>query len=599
MEPLLSWLSNPLWMPHGICLRWNPGLVGTMVVSNAIIGLSYYSIPLALLRLLRSIPGIRFNAIFLMFAVFIFACGTSHFVDILSLWVPVYRLDAIVLVLTAGASLATAVAMWPLIPRVKAFAAAREQALANLDATNKDLQAALKESAEHQQRLMESEQQFRLALDNAPIGFAVVGLDGGFVMVNHALCSMLDYTERELLGRTFQQITYPEDLDRDLSLAQELLEGKRDSYRLEKRYLNRRGEIIYVQLDGAVLRGPGGAPLRFIAQIQNVSARKMSEVMLADSERRLQSLLDRLATAVVVHGPQTEIRYANPAACQQLGLTIDQLMGRTAIADHWHFVRDDGSRMPPEEFPVNVVARTRQPLRDYTVGVVTGPDAPSRWVTVNAEPEIGIEGQVRQIVVSFVDITERRRLARELAEQARTDPLTGLVNRRVLLESGAREFDRCRRSGADLAVLFVDLDHFKKINDLHGHACGDEVLREAASILRAGLRQVDIAARYGGEEFCLVLPDCGPADARDLGERLRAQIAAAEVRGPGADPVRFTASFGVATAGPGTRDFVELTAAADSAAYAAKAAGRNCVRSIEPPVREAVQAPQGKSGSSE
>lgn len=582
MGDLISWLSSPGWMPHGICLSWNPALVGTLVVSNAIIGISYYSIPIALLRLLRTTPEIRFHSIFVMFAAFIFACGTSHFIQIASLWLPVYRLEAAVMTFTAAISLITALMLWPLLPKVRSFVAERRQAVERQESANQRLQEALRESAERQQRLQESERQFRLALNNAPIGFAVVGLDGRFVTVNHALCAMLEYTESELLQRTFQEITHPDDLGQDLALAQELLDGRRDSYRLEKRYLNRRGEIIFIQLDGAVLRGPDGKPIRFISQIQNISARKVSESLLADSERRLQSLLDRLAVAVVVHGPGTEIRYANPAASTELGLTMDQLLGRTAIGEQWHFARDDGSRMPPEEFPVNVVVRTRRPLRDYTVGVVTREGGEPRWMLVNAEPEIGIEGQIRQIVVSFVNISERRRLARELAEQARSDPLTGLANRRVLVEGGQREFERCRRLGSSLSVVFLDLDHFKQVNDRHGHAGGDAVLRHVAEILRSESRHIDLVARYGGEEFCLVLPDCGIEAAHEIAERIRARVELERVRDPAGAEIRFTASFGVAAVTPKAEALEDLIHEADGAVYAAKTAGRNRVMLADP-----------------
>jgi diguanylate cyclase (GGDEF)-like protein len=165
-----------------------------------------------------------------------------------------------------------------------------------------------------------------------------------------------------------------------------------------------------------------------------------------------------------------------------------------------------------------------------------------------------------------------------VSEQAVTDDLTGLSNKRRFREFVVKEAARADRFGHALSLLMLDLDEFKRVNDVHGHLAGDEVLRRVARVLDAESRWVDEAARYGGEEFALALPETDLTGALEVAERIRARIAATELSGDdGAARVRVTASIGVATL-PGSAAGVEgLLAAADAALYEAKRAGRNRV----------------------
>ncbi|HEY5546450.1 MAG TPA: diguanylate cyclase [Gemmatimonadaceae bacterium] len=166
-----------------------------------------------------------------------------------------------------------------------------------------------------------------------------------------------------------------------------------------------------------------------------------------------------------------------------------------------------------------------------------------------------------------------------LEELAQTDPLTKALNRRALGERLAAEMERVRRYSTTLSLLLIDLDHFKQINDTHGHLAGDDVLIEVAALLQRVVRAVDIVARYGGEEFVVVLPETGAPGAEAFAERLRELIeeeSFAVFRGA---PIRLTTSIGVACFPGFAVDSVEdLLANADQALYRAKADGRNRVR---------------------
>jgi len=185
------------------------------------------------------------------------------------------------------------------------------------------------------------------------------------------------------------------------------------------------------------------------------------------------------------------------------------------------------------------------------------------------------------VVVYLADRTfgHWRERGQEVRELSRTDSLTQVHNRRSLLALLDKELARTLRHGPPLAVVLLDMDHFKRINDSRGHPFGDRVLKRAARVLVETVRECDAVGRYGGEEFILLLPDTSLEGARILAERCRAAIAAESLRGDDGSAVNLSASFGLSSNAHCltlTRD--ELIQAADSALYAAKDAGRNCVR---------------------
>lgn len=181
-----------------------------------------------------------------------------------------------------------------------------------------------------------------------------------------------------------------------------------------------------------------------------------------------------------------------------------------------------------------------------------------------------LEGKVRERTC------ELEAANRKLSEQANRDSLTGLFNRRYLDDTLPREIERCRRTGGELAVLLLDLDHFKRINDSRGHQAGDELLRRVADALAQASRGSDIACRYGGEEFVLVLPGAAREVALRRAETLRARISSQPMDSASAAP-EISVSIGIATLRRDGLDADALLRAADKAMYRAKQAGRNRV----------------------
>jgi diguanylate cyclase (GGDEF)-like protein len=178
------------------------------------------------------------------------------------------------------------------------------------------------------------------------------------------------------------------------------------------------------------------------------------------------------------------------------------------------------------------------------------------------------------------------RLYQETRELSFTDPLTGVANRRHLFQRLEQELSRSMRFGDKLSLLMIDLDLFKRVNDLHGHTVGDGVLRGVALALLRSVRKVDIVARYGGEEFCVVLPRVGKPEAVEVAEKLRRVVAAAPLPGPeGSAPLTVTISVGIATLGVDASDVGGLIDKADAALYEAKRLGRDRVSQAAPSTR--------------
>jgi diguanylate cyclase len=198
-------------------------------------------------------------------------------------------------------------------------------------------------------------------------------------------------------------------------------------------------------------------------------------------------------------------------------------------------------------------------------------------------------GEVEHICVTVVDTTDvaiykkmHKEALRSLAEASHRDGLTGIYNRRFLEESIAKEFNRSRRYGGTMSLVMLDIDHFKFINDTHGHLAGDEVLRTTAKHLDTLARRADTLGRYGGEEFGVLLPETTLDGAQIFAERIRISVEEAPISyGETAIPV--TISIGIAQYHGYMTRYEELIKEADDALYQAKNAGRNCTRCAEQP----------------
>ena len=199
-------------------------------------------------------------------------------------------------------------------------------------------------------------------------------------------------------------------------------------------------------------------------------------------------------------------------------------------------------------------------------------------------PLSGPSGQVEKVCLMVYDVTDiassKRALERaneQLAKLSMTDRLTGLLNRGTWENLVDAEYERYRRYGQATSLVMFDIDHFKKVNDTHGHLAGDEVIKHTASVTKGALRQSDTAGRYGGEEFGIILPETDAEGARIICERIRETIEQSVVETSVA-PIQYTISMGIAQLNDGPENYMQWMQRADKALYAAKEGGRNRVK---------------------
>jgi diguanylate cyclase (GGDEF)-like protein/PAS domain S-box-containing protein len=318
--------------------------------------------------------------------------------------------------------------------------------------------------------------------------------------------------------------------------------------------------------------------------VRDMNARRLADRDLRASESRFRGLVRDVPVGVLVQGPAAEITLANPKALELLGLSEDQILGKTSFDPSWNVVDDDGRVLSGAEHPVPRAIATKQAVRDAVIGVQR-PGAVERvWLLVNADPELAEDGTLLQVLCTFHDISERKaaelRLRQANAALQRlslVDSMTDVANRRQFDRALADEWARAIRAGTSIALVLVDVDHFKPYNDRYGHPAGDDCLRRIAAVLgRTLLRAGDVVARYGGEEFAAILPLTDADAARAIAERMRKSVEALALPHGAVPGGVVTISGGVASSRPEMdSDPLDLVARADAALYEAKAAGRN------------------------
>lgn len=484
------------------------------------------------------------------------------------------------------------------ILRDLAYMAERELAYRAAGAVTRELTAAQFSAIE------QSETLFRSLFDLASVGFAMVGLDGRLLKINMAFADILKYTQEELQALTFQQITHPADLDLDLALVRQLLQGECHRYSLEKRYFTKDGESVWVDLNVTLVR-ENDAPKHFIAIVTNIDARKNAEASLNALRHQLEervtertcelqssndmlsvAMQQRLAADAALRVSEAEMR-AVISNAQDAYLCIDE----ASVIVEWNqqaealfgWTRDEaiGHRLDEMMIPPAMRAAHRsgmQRLLNSGQSKVLGqrielPAMNRKGEMIPCEISINRLPTTRGVrFFAFLrDIRERKALERALEQQASEDPLTGLPNRRSLIAHLEEAASRTRRTRLPFSLHFVDLDGFKLINDTYGHDAGDTVLRELGSRFRHELRESDFVARLGGDEFVIVAEqfETGASDQAALARKIR-QIASMPIAWKGAS-LQIDCSVGTHSfALDDLTDPARMIAMADSRMYSAK-----------------------------
>ncbi|MGB9130797.1 MAG: PAS domain S-box protein [Thiobacillus sp.] len=240
---------------------------------------------------------------------------------------------------------------------------------------------------------------------------------GRFVYVNDASCHSLGYSREELLTMTASDIDPYFTPEEHKKMLGEMFEFGPIYGLLESQQRMRDGRIFPVELNGTLIEYEGEKFALLTAR--DITERKLSEHALRESEEKYRTLIQKIQVAVVVHGADTRILTANPAAQEILGLPEDLLLGKTALDSVWHFFQEDGRTASHDEYPVNRVLASREPLRNYVFGVHRPGKEEDAWVLVNADPVFDEHGELAEVIVSFIDITQRKHAEEVLAVRER------------------------------------------------------------------------------------------------------------------------------------------------------------------------------------
>ncbi|MDP3607705.1 MAG: EAL domain-containing protein [Methylophilus sp.] len=478
MESLLGLLIPNEFMPHGHCYLWTPVLLWLYVVSDSVIALSYFTIPLALLYLVKKRNDIQFNWIFVMFSIFIFACGMTHLISIFTIWMPAYWVDASVKGITAIASAITAFMLWRLMP-IALTMTSTKQLQKNID----QLQFEVK------QRLVAESQLAEL---------------------NNNLEAIVQQRTQELTNA--------------------------------------------------------------VTELQHeIDRRKLIEHALFKEKKQALVTLESIADGVITTDMCSNVTYLNPVAETMTGWCKEDAIGKPVL-EVFRILNESSRKLAAN--PVDVVLAHGQVcgLANHTMLIAkTGEEFA---IEDSAAPIKSEEGEMLGVVLVFHDVSNAKQMAEKMSYLAEHDFLTDLPNRLLLTDRITQALNAAKRKKSRVAIIYLDIDHFKKINDTLGHEVGDQLLKFLSKKLQNCIRTTDTISRQGGDEFVILLSEIdSPMAPAEIAQKLL--NATNDYYQIGTHELKVSASIGISMYPEDGESADMLMRNADAAMYYAKGLGRN------------------------
>jgi len=392
-----------------------------------------------------------------------------------------------------------------------------EESLKRVFVSAADMTAAYKA----RQAESETQRKYHLLVEKGNDGIAILQ-EGKIAFANSKTLELLGYSQEELAGRLFLDFLTDDEKEKVGDFYRKRVRGEDVPAIYETTVVNRSGEIIPVEFNVSLIDYEERKAV--LAFIRDISFRVQAERSLYIEKAFFQSLFDNAPEGIVLVTPESIITRANRAFLQLFGWSEKEVIGKNIdelLTDKetrkeaysiTHEIKD-GAELK-REIETTRLKKDGTPLDVSIIGVP---------VTINDE-KLAVYGIYRDITGRKINERALKEATARLEELARTDPLTGLLNRRGLLGMMEYEIKRARRSGKRFSIIMGDIDHFKEINDLFGHDTGDLILENLAEIMKKSLRAQDLIARWGGEEFLILLPETTLAGARCAAEKLRKNI---------------------------------------------------------------------------
>jgi diguanylate cyclase (GGDEF)-like protein/PAS domain S-box-containing protein len=453
------------------------------------------------------------------------------------------------------------------------------------DETGDLLFGTVQEITEHkrtQKAIRESEERFKIVAKVTNDAIWDWHVPANRVWWNEGIRSLFGFSHQEIETGIEWWVNriHPEDRDSAWRKLHAAMDGHDEQWSYEYRFMRKDGSYADVLDRGYFIRGSDGKAIRMIGAMLDITERKRAEARL----REQASWLDKAKDAITVAGMDTRFTYWNKGAERLFGWTAEEALGKTRA----ELIIDDPARFNEAIYRVGQegdwTGEIRKRRKDGTTIMVE-----THWTLVRDE-----KGRPQSVLALDSDITRRKEAEREIEQLAFFDTLTLLPNRRLLLDRLQHALATCGRSGHNGALLFIDLDNFKSLNDTLGHDKGDMLLKEVAQRLETCARKSNTVARLGGDEFVVMLEDLS---AKPEEAAAQAEIVAEKILAVFNQPFDLagheyhtTPSIGVTLFDCRVDNVDDLLKRGDLAMYQAKAAGRNTVRFFDPDMQTVVTA---------
>jgi diguanylate cyclase (GGDEF)-like protein/PAS domain S-box-containing protein len=424
--------------------------------------------------------------------------------------------------------------------------------------------------------LRASEARFRAMSDASPLGIFVSDAEGGCVYTNAAYQQISGLSFEATLGTLWSAAIHPEDRQRVLAEWGDAVRGH-EAFQTEFRFLRDDGAVVWTRVNSAAMHD-GVVALGRVKTVEDITERKSTELALRvaeealfDEKERAQVTLNSIGDAVLTTDILGNVAYLNLVAEQMTGWSWQEALGRP-LAEVFSIV--DGATSKVAANPAQIAIR-----EDRTVGLpcnctLIRRDGFESAIEDSAAPIHNREGQETGAVIVFHDVSQSRAMAQKMSHLAQHDFLTDLPNRVLLTERLSQAIGLAQRHRKQVALLFLDLDNFKHINDSLGHTVGDQLLQVVAKRLTACVRITDTVCRQGGDEFVILLAAIDqPQDAALVAEKLLAAFVAPHL--VVGHELHVTLSIGISVYPDDGIDVDTVMQNADTAMYHAKASGRN------------------------
>jgi diguanylate cyclase (GGDEF)-like protein/PAS domain S-box-containing protein len=549
-QQTVGWFNNNGFLPHGHCYLWEPELLWTFVISDSIIALAYFSIPFGLMYFVNKRSDLQFNWVFKLFSVFIFACGMTHLLDVWTIWHPDYWLHAFTKVITATASLLSAILLWPLIPR-----AIKLPSVKQLESLNARLLAEIEQRKLYETELTtlksRSDTNYRILFESSRDALLVLAPDGRFLSGNPAAIALFGcQSESEFMALTPAKVSpeFQSDGRRSDEQAQEMtrLALENGTHTFEWLHQRVNGEpftaevlLTRIELENQIL---------LQASVRDITERKAAERKVAYLSR-VRVVLSGINTLIVrVHDRNELFREACRIAVEHGGFRMSWIgmvdrnamqivpvasaganeeiltaikdllsssegaplgntMSAQAIREKKAVVSDDvlsDPRAPLGKQHVKSGIRSLALLplivSDEAIGVLALYASEAGFFQ---EEEMQLLTELAGDIAFAIDHIEKQERLNYLAYY---DVLTGLANRSLFLERVAQHMHRAVSGGHKLAIALIDLERFKNINDSLGRPSGDALLKQVTDWLTGITGDASLLARIDADHFAGVLP---------------------------------------------------------------------------------------------